>query len=38
MYLAAVLAEEVVRRLKVRWQVLTVPNGKGAFPLKSCGQ
>jgi hypothetical protein len=30
------LADEVVGRLKTRWQVFTVPPGKGAFPLKSC--
>lgn len=32
-----VLADSVIKGLKARWQVLTVPAGRGAFPLKSCG-
>jgi hypothetical protein len=32
------LAGEVVRRLKARWQVSTVPAGKGAFPSKTCAR
>jgi len=29
-------AKRVVDQLKTRWQVLTVPTGRGAFPLKNC--
>jgi hypothetical protein len=29
-------AGRVVNRLKTRWNVETVPAGKGAFPLKTC--
>jgi hypothetical protein len=34
---AHALADEIVRILNTRWQVLTVPAGKGALPLKACG-
>lgn len=35
---AHTFADKVVSRLKTRWNVETVPAGKGALPLKMCGQ
>lgn len=29
-------ADIVVKQLGARWQIETVPAGKGAFPMKSC--
>jgi len=34
---ARAFAKRVVDLLKTQWQVETVPSGKGALPLKSCG-
>jgi hypothetical protein len=31
------LSDQLVQALSQRWHVETIPQGKGAFPMKSCG-